>query len=241
MKLSVIIPAYNEEKLISGCLEKVYAALRAHASADWTAEVIVVDNNSNDRTAALAREAGARVVFEPINQISRARNAGAQVADGDWFLFVDADSYLDSATLEDVLHCIRRGGYVGGGCLIGLDQLPRGAAFGIEFCNLVMRTMKWAAGSLVFCRKDAFQAVGGFSTDLYAAEEIQFSIALKRWARNHGLRFTILKKHRHISSGRKFYLYSRGEILKLLLRSFILSWRTLRDPKKLDIFYDGRR
>jgi hypothetical protein len=104
-----------------------------------------------------------------------------------------------------------------------------------------MRTMKWAAGSLVFCRKDAFQAVGGFSTELYAAEEIQFSIALKRWARNQGLRFAILTKHRHISSGRKFYLYSRGEILKHLFRSLVFTWWTLRDPRKLDIFYDGRR
>jgi hypothetical protein len=101
--------------------------------------------------------------------------------------------------------------------------------------------MSWAAGSFVFCRKDAFEEIGGFSTDLYAAEEIDFSIKLKKWARPRRLRFAMLREQTHISSGRKFYLYSRGEILRLLLRSTLLLRWTIRDRKKLDIFYDGRR
>src|SRR5437588_13002804 len=122
MKLSVIIPAFNEEKLITASVDKVFAAFRANAAADWSGEVIVVDNNSTDRTAELARAAGATVVFEPINQISRARNAGTCIAGGDWFLFVDADSYLSPVTLAELLHCIRRRRVAGGGCLIGLDH-----------------------------------------------------------------------------------------------------------------------
>jgi len=59
MKLSVIVPAYNEEKLIGRCLTHVFEALRANASEDWSAEVIVVDNNSTDRTGELARAVGA--------------------------------------------------------------------------------------------------------------------------------------------------------------------------------------
>src|SRR5262249_59692752 len=108
MKLSIIIPAFNEEKLLPSCLEHVFTAVRANASPDWTSEVIVVDNNSTDRTAAIAHAAGATVVFEPVNQISRARNAGARVAQGDWFLFVDADSALHPATLAELLRHIRR-------------------------------------------------------------------------------------------------------------------------------------
>src|SRR5947209_5963027 len=73
MKLSVILPAFNEEKLLPGCLASVAAALRACSAPDWSAEVIVCDNNSTDRTAEVARAGGAAVVFEPINQISRAR------------------------------------------------------------------------------------------------------------------------------------------------------------------------
>ena len=59
MKRSVIIPAFNEEKLLPGVLAQAFAALGAHAAPDWFAEVILCDNNSTDRTAALARAAGA--------------------------------------------------------------------------------------------------------------------------------------------------------------------------------------
>jgi len=68
--------------------------------------VIVVDNNSTDRTGELAR-AVARRRFEPINQISRARNAGGRHASGDWLLFVDADSCLHPASVAELLRCIR--------------------------------------------------------------------------------------------------------------------------------------
>ena len=91
MHLSIIIPAFNEERLIEHCLCSVSIALAANARPNFSSEVIVVDNNSTDATADLARQAGAQVVFEPVNQIGRARNAGAAVATGDWLLFVDAD------------------------------------------------------------------------------------------------------------------------------------------------------
>ena len=241
MKLSVIIPAYNEEKLLPRCLESVFAALAANAADDWAGEVIVVDNNSADRTAALARQAGARVVFEPVNQISRARNAGARAAAGDWFLFVDADSRLSPALVADLLRCLRRGRVAGGGCLVDLDEAPPAGRVIVELWNFISRTMRWAAGSFVYCRADAFREIGGFSTAVYAAEELLFSRALKSWAQARGLGVVILPNHRHVSSGRKFRLYSRGEILGYVLRSSFLPWRTVRDRRKLDFFYDGRR
>jgi glycosyltransferase involved in cell wall biosynthesis len=241
LKLSIIIPAYNEEKLLPGCLAKVFAALRTHTCQDCAAEVIVVDNNSADGTAAIARAAGATVVFEPINQISRARNAGARAAQGEWFLFVDADSCLHPVTLAELLHRMKRGHVAGGGCLVALDRAPPVGHFFIEICNVLMRTLVWAAGSFVFCRADAFREIGGFSTELYAAEEIQLSQDLKHWGKARGLGFALLHKHRHISSGRKFYLYSWAEILQHLFRGLVLANSTLRDRKKLDLFYDGRR
>ena len=60
------------------------------------------DNNSKDRTAEIARAAGARVVFEPVNQIARARNAGAAAATGIWLVFVDADSHPSAALFDEV-------------------------------------------------------------------------------------------------------------------------------------------
>ena len=77
MKLSIIIPAFNEERLIGETLSRVQAGMAAFLRRGWETELIVCDNNSSDRTAELARTAGAKVVFEPINQIARARNSGA--------------------------------------------------------------------------------------------------------------------------------------------------------------------
>jgi len=241
MKLSVIIPAYNEEKLLPVCLARAFAALRANAAPDWSAEVIVCDNNSTDRTAELARGAGAHVVFEPVNHISRARNAGARAATGDWLLFVDADSYLHPATVADLLRCIRRGRCAGGGCLIGLDEAPLDGRAIVGLWNLISRTVRWAAGSFVFCRAAAFAEISGFSTDLYAAEEVHFSEKLKRWARGKGLEVVILCRQPHISSGRKSRLYSRAEIVRHGLRCLLLPGPTLRDRARLGFFYDGRR
>ena len=65
----------------------------AFTARGWTTELIVCDNNSSDATPAIAAAAGARVVFEPVNQIGRARNAAAAAATGDWLVFVDADSH----------------------------------------------------------------------------------------------------------------------------------------------------
>ena len=161
------------------------------------------------------RSAGAEVVFEPINQISRARNAGGGAAQGDWFLFIDADSFLDAASVADLLRCIVQGKMAGGGCVVGLDEAPAYVFPLIRLCNYLMCTLRWAAGSFVFCRRDAFLEIGGFSTDLYAAEEIDFSRKLKGWAKQKGLGFAVLRDQAHLSSGRKFYLYSRWEVFAM--------------------------
>ena len=92
MKISVIVPAFNEQKLIAQTLQSIRAASEVFAELGWESELVVCDNNSTDRTADLSREAGAKVVFEPVNQIARARNTGAAGATGDWLIFVDADS-----------------------------------------------------------------------------------------------------------------------------------------------------
>jgi len=107
MKLSIIIPAFNEERLITHCLDSIFDAMNAQTEADFSYEIIVVDNNSTDSTAQLAQQADAQVVFEPINQIGRARNAGAAVATGDWLLFVDADSLLNRGMVTDIIKIIQ--------------------------------------------------------------------------------------------------------------------------------------
>ncbi|MBI2828588.1 MAG: glycosyltransferase, partial [Acidobacteria bacterium] len=64
MKISVIVPAFNEEQGIATSLRSIRQAMTAFDDVRWSSELIVCDNNSTDGTAALARAEGARVVFE---------------------------------------------------------------------------------------------------------------------------------------------------------------------------------
>jgi glycosyltransferase involved in cell wall biosynthesis len=231
MKLSVVVPAFNEEKLLGTTL----ACIR-EVTKETDVELVVCDNNSTDRTAEIARQAGAKVVFEPVNQISRARNTGAGAASGDWLVFVDADSFPDAALFAGVLDAIRSGNYVGGGATVRFDDADFLSHGAVSVWNAISRTLRWAAGSFIFCRADAFREIGGFSTELYASEEIDFSRRLKR----HG-RFTILHRHPLRTSGRKVRLYSKREYFRLLLRIAFSGGRALRSRDALFAWYDGRR
>ena len=140
MKLSIIIPAFNEERLIGRCLESIDTALSANSQFDFSTEVIVVDNNSTDRTAELAVQAGARVCFEAVNQIARARNAGAAAAGGEWLMFVDADSLVNPCLLTDIFAMINGGRAVGCGSTMQMAGLPAWARFTLWIWNRVSIT-----------------------------------------------------------------------------------------------------
>lgn len=241
MHLSIIIPAFNESRLIEPTLRSVFTSLSANQQAGFTSEIIVVDNNSTDNTAELARQAGARVVFEPVNQIGRARNTGAGQATGDWLLFLDADSLLSPGLLADILQTIASGHYVGCGSTLRMDGLPWWANLTLQFWTSASVLCRWAAGALVVCRRDAFQEVGGFDQELYALDEIRLSKQLKQWGRQRGLSFTILTVHPLETSSRKVSLYSSREIAAQIFRIFFLPKKTLQDKKHLSVWYDGRR
>jgi len=241
MKLSIIVPAWNEAQLLPACLASIDAAVDANQSAGFTHEVIVVDNNSTDKTAEIAAAAGALVVFEPINQIARARNAGAAAASGDWLLFIDADSLLSSGLLFDIHALIDADKAVGCGSTMQMQGLPWWGRSMMATWTTMSLTLRWAAGSLLVCRAEAFREVGGFNTQLYAAEEIDLSQRLKRWGRERGQRFEILRRHPLQTSNRKLLLYSGREIGAQLARLMLRPWAALRDRAALSLWYDGRR
>jgi glycosyltransferase involved in cell wall biosynthesis len=241
MHLSVVIPAFNEERVIRHCLESISTSLARNHKPDLTSEVIVVDNNSTDGTAQLARQFGARVVFEPVNQISRARNAGAAAATGAWLLFLDADSLLSPELLADILAMIDKGTSVGCGSTLSMKDLPWWANGIFHLWKRMSIVFRLAAGALIVCRHDAFREVGGFPQDLYALEEIELSKRLKEWGRQRDLQFIILTKHPLETSSRKFTLYSGREIAGQIFRIFLRRRRTLRDKRYVSVWYDGRR
>ena len=94
MKLSFVIPAYNEEAYIGRCLESIVKAL-GQKPAGYEAEIIVINNASTDRTKEIAESVpGVRVVDEPNKGLTKARQRGLQEAQGELLAYIDADSYV---------------------------------------------------------------------------------------------------------------------------------------------------
>jgi len=217
MDYSIIIPAYNEEQFLPKTLKSLQESM---LSLPGKGEVIVVDNNSSDRTADMARRNGARVVFEPVNQISRARNAGARAAVGKFLIFIDADTIAPRALIETAIRTLRTGKVCGGGSTVTMDKNLGGIGRAIlGTWNWVSTTFRLGAVSFLFCLREAFDEVRGFSEKVYAGEEIFFSRNVKRWGARRGLKFRILELDPVVTSARKIDWF--GEV-KLLGTAFTM-------------------
>jgi glycosyltransferase involved in cell wall biosynthesis len=241
LKISVVVPAFNEEKLLAASLASIRDAMSSFTDRAWATELIVCDNNSTDRTAEIARAAGAIVVFEPVNQIGRARNCGAAAATGDWLVFVDADSHPSRELFAEVAATIESGTCLFGGVTV---RMAGRHLFGDTFTalwNAISRIGKYAAGSFIFCETSAFRQIGGFNNQLYASEEIDLSNRLRSLARTTGKRAVILHRHPIITSDRKVRLYSSRELFRIIFRATFTYRRTVRNREACHLWYDGRR
>ncbi len=241
MKISIIVPAFNEERLLGQSLAHITAAAATFTRRHWEMELIVCDNNSTDRTAEIARAAGAQVVFEPINQIARARNCGAQAATGNWLLFVDADSHPSAELMDDVAVQILSGRCLAGGATLRLDHRDRAANLITWIWNCASRMRRMMAGSFIFCEAEAFREIGGFSNTLFAAEELELTQRLRKHAKKTGQRLVILHRHPLLTSARKIHLYTKREHLKFLAGVIFSGGRALTRRDAAHLWYDGRR
>lgn len=238
--LSVIIPAYNEEDFITATLSSVFAAA-AHVSGQ--VEVIVVDNNSSDRTGAIAAECGAKVIFEPKNQIARARNTGGKVAQGQCLVFVDADTLLEGDILAKAAANIAGGEIIGGGAWVEPDSTGPGKWLFKYGLNNLLALRNVTVGPFLYCEREAFLRVGGFDETLYAAEEFALADSLKAEGKHQGKQWHIIKfhpDHRIITSSRRF---GRFGGLEMAFRNAHLLWRPqlkLRDKDACKFWYEAR-
>ncbi len=227
MKLSVIIPAYDEAAALPETLARIRLSLNA-ARAD--AEVLVVDNASEDATARVASDAGVRVVYEPTHNIAAVRNAGAKEATGDVLVFIDADTKVPASLLLSITRALE-------------DEHCFGGAVAVEYDHLERKWMKWylagwkfwaavfnfAQGAAQFSRRQVFSAVGGYDESIFMGEDIDFYWRLRRHARRHGGYVTVLNDCRVVTSARRFNKLTLWRVLLLTHPGFIrLMWRKRR-------------
>ena len=105
--LSIVIPALDEEKAIESVIKEIPS--KELLAKGYTAEIIVVDNGSTDRTAELAKKAGARVIFHPEKGYGSALKKGLESAKGEIFATADADMTYPLNELLKMLSKINEG------------------------------------------------------------------------------------------------------------------------------------
>jgi glycosyltransferase involved in cell wall biosynthesis len=232
-RISFVVPARNEERLLGGTLESIRIAASAVGQA-W--EVVVVDDDSQDRTAEIARANGARVIPVKLHNIGAVRNAGAREARGEVLVFLDADTQLPVETLRALLAALEAGA-VGGGGWVRFDSRITWfqSLLAKTFCYLWLRFCGWAAGCFIFARRVDFDSVGGFDETYFCAEERYLSVALKSRGR-----FVILREG-VITSARKLRLYSTANLIWIAVRTLLLGPQRLKQREGLEILYDAPR
>ena len=178
IKVSVIVPAHNEEKYVGRCIESVK---QAAARVKCGVEVIVVCNRCTDRTAEIALAGGARVVYDESRCIATVRNAGIAAAKGRVIMTIDCDNRMTEGTIREVLG------------MLNINDLMCRAGFGLTglYCGIF-----WA-------EKRTFDAIGGFA-EKKAGEDIATAKALRAYGKKMGKRYGCLRRNHLINSTRKY-------------------------------------
>lgn len=198
MKVSIIIPAYNEERLLPECLECVLAEVARTPESD--AEVLVVNNASTDATREVAlRFPGVRVVDEPKKGLVQARHAGTEASAGELLAHIDADTRVPPGWLSTVLREFQSPRVVGlSGPYVYYDlswweralvRLFYAVGFAFYWIvHYILRRGAMLQGGNYVVRRDALERIGGFDTTIsFYGEDTDIA---KRLAREGEVRWT---------------------------------------------------
>jgi glycosyltransferase involved in cell wall biosynthesis len=182
MRLSFVIPAYNEEHYIARCLDAITTAIGGPERAqgkDADYEIIVVDNNSTDGTAAVAgRYHYVTLLHEPRPGANRARETGFEASHGDLVAFLDSDTEVvpgwiarvqGEFALDPKLVCVS-GPFVFYDLPVAMRILTRTfdcLSWAVYFVNrFILHVTSAIQGGGAVVRSSALRAIGGHNTDL---------------------------------------------------------------------------
>ena len=218
-RFSLIIPAYNEEAYLPALLISVGAARARYAGGSDAIEVIVADNASTDATAELARSNGCRVVSEERRIIAAVRNTGARCARGKVFVFLDADNRMHPETFNAIDKSLATGRVIAGSSGVKMQRISPGIATTYALMVPLVWLTRMDTGA-VYCRREDFEAIGGYNENLLFAEDVQFLWDLMRLGRKRGQKLCRIRSVKAIYSTRKFDQYGDWHWLGLMLRFF---------------------
>ena len=206
-RISVVIPALNEEKYIGATL--------FHLAHQKPYEIIIADSFSTDRTVKIAKKFGCRIVNCKKGSASIGRNAGAKAARGDVLLFMDADTIAFSNLIEELKKDFRLKKTVGWTCPVyAFSPKWKEHLMYNAFNNLAEFLIKYAkkphaAGIVVAARKSAYAKVGGFDENLKLMEDHDFAMKLGKTGN-----FTFSKKTCVFTSTRRIDKWGGWNLFK---------------------------
>jgi glycosyltransferase involved in cell wall biosynthesis len=221
-KVSIIIPAFNEEKYIGRALESIERQTFDRSDL----EVVVVDNASTDRTSdvfhSFFRKSSIPHILlkEPIMSPGRARNTGARSAHGKVFLFLDADSILSLHTVQRAYEGYKKGLYMGI-IRIKADSSERVANLFYDLIHFGKHLFHLAC-HLGYCERNLFFEVGGFDPEIIHAEDLKFFTQVKETLRKKGGNWAVIEDAPIYTSTRRMsrYPFKIGYLITLLEWAF---------------------
>jgi len=221
--LSVIIPAFNEEHFLSATLQAIRrSAATMEPERGATVELIVVDNNSTDATASVARSFGASVVFESARNIARARNQGALAATGQVLVFIDADTLIPEGLLPRIYEIASTSECVGGAIDTEYRVQKTVVRGYLNAWRIAGRLAHIAQGATQFCTRDTFAALGGYDERLFMGEDVNFYSRLRQYARRRKSHACFIHDLPVVPSTRRFDQWPLWRTL-LLTNPFVIA------------------
>jgi len=175
--ISIVIAAFNEEKNLPRLFETI-----KNQDFKGSFEIIVIDNNSTDKTAQIAKKLGARVVKEKIQGIGPAKNRGCLEAKGEILAICDADNLLPPNWLSTIWESFSQSKeIVGVTGSVFISEIPKSISYIFWLLYLIfLKLSKRLEGCNMAFRKDAFLKVGGFTKGVKFGENIDISEKLKK-------------------------------------------------------------
>lgn len=212
--VSIIIPAFNEAKYLPSHLPSVIQSLDSWMSASHgDGEIILVDNSSDDDTAELAQSYGVRVISEPVRSIGRARNSGANAALGRYLFFVDADVTIPLDAVAVAVSILECGEHIGGAIQPRYRPRRMSARLLCAYWDRRRTRHRDAQGVNHFCTAEAFRTVGGYRTDWYMSEDVEFFARLRTLGDNSKKPVALVSRLHVEPSTRRYDLWPAWKIL----------------------------
>lgn len=176
-KISVVIPAYNEEVNITHVLKSLQ---KQNYSGNF--EVIVADNGSVDNTAKIAKKLGAKVVHVPQKGVAFARDAGFRAASSKIIASTDADSIMPTNWLTKIAEEFQK--QPNAVMVSGMYDFYDGSQI-LRFLTYVFNyrvfcIFGWYSAANMAVRRSAFEKIGGFDTSLPLNEDSDLAIRLRK-------------------------------------------------------------